>query len=54
MGNTELAGVMRYKNLTPNPLPASEEGAMITNYLIKLFVGLFLMLTGLVRSKVKH
>jgi hypothetical protein len=30
---TALPGVMRYKNPTPNPLPASEEGAKM--YLIR-------------------
>ncbi len=31
-GDTALPSVMRYKNPTPNPLPASDEGAMM--YLI--------------------
>jgi hypothetical protein len=30
---TALPGVMRYKNPTPNPLPASDEGAKM--YLIR-------------------
>ncbi len=30
--NTALPGVMRYKNPTPNPLPASDEGAKSTLY----------------------
>jgi hypothetical protein len=33
MRYTALPGVMRYKNPTPNPLPASDEGAKM--YLIK-------------------
>jgi hypothetical protein len=32
-GNTALPCVMRYKNPTPNPLPASDEGAKM--YLIR-------------------
>jgi hypothetical protein len=39
LGVTALPGVMRYKNPTPNPLPASDEGAKM--YLIRAETAVF-------------
>jgi len=46
--HTALPSVMRYKNPTPNPLPASDEGAKM--YLIRVETAVISLIDSMMRK----